>query len=41
MNTGAATLSGKPTRSGLYTFIITAYNGVLPDALQEFDLTVT
>jgi glycosidase len=37
---GTATLSGTPTAGGTFTFVITADNGVLPDATQRFTLTV-
>ena len=37
---GTATLSGKPTVSGLFTFWITAANGVSPSGLESFTLTV-
>jgi hypothetical protein len=37
---GTATLSGTPTTGGVYTFRITATNGVSPDATQHFTLNV-
>jgi len=37
---GTATISGKPTVSGTFSFWITASNGVSPEALQSFTLTV-
>ena len=37
---GTATLSGTPTTGGVYTFGIAAKNGVSPDAIQSFTLTV-
>ena len=37
---GTATLAGNPTTSGSYPFTITAANGVLPNATQNFTLTV-
>ncbi len=39
---GTATLAGTPATGthGTYPLIITASNGVNPDATQEFDLTV-
>ncbi len=41
-NNGTATLSGMPAAGtgGVYKFTITAGNGVLPDAMQTFTLTV-
>jgi len=38
---GTATLSGKPTASGTFIITIDAGNGVLPDAVQLFDLIVS
>ena len=38
---GTGTLTGIATTPGTYTFIITASNGVLPPANQNFTLTVT
>jgi hypothetical protein len=40
---GTATLSGTPPvgTAGVYTITITAHNGVLPDAVQTFTLTVS
>ncbi|MCW2796407.1 putative Ig domain-containing protein [Nocardioides sp.] len=38
---GTATLGGTPTSQGVYTFTITAANGVSPDASQTFTATVT
>jgi uncharacterized repeat protein (TIGR01451 family) len=37
---GTATISGKPTVSGTFSFWITASNGVSPQGLQSFTLTV-
>ena len=37
---GTATLAGTPTTGGTYKFTITATNGVIPDAIQKFTLTV-
>jgi hypothetical protein len=37
---GTATISGKPTVSGTFSFWITATNGVSPQSLQSFSLTV-
>ena len=37
---GTAALSGKPTARGRFTFTITAGNGLLPDAMETFELTV-
>jgi hypothetical protein len=37
---GTATLSGKPTVTGVFTFWITASNGVSPAGLESFSLTV-
>ena len=37
---GTATISGKPTVSGTFSFWITASNGVSPQAQQSFSLTV-
>jgi hypothetical protein len=37
---GTAILSGKPTVAGTFKFAITVSNGILPDAIQEFTLTV-
>ncbi len=39
---GTATLSGTPTGNvgGIYTFTITAQNGIAPDATQPFTLTI-
>jgi hypothetical protein len=37
---GTATISGKPTVSGTFTFWIEATNGVSPAALESFTLTV-
>jgi uncharacterized protein YegP (UPF0339 family) len=38
---GHATISGVPTRSGVFHFTLSASNGVDPLATQEFTLTVT
>jgi alpha-tubulin suppressor-like RCC1 family protein len=37
---GTATISGKPTVSGTFTFWIEATNGVSPEGLESFSLTV-
>jgi hypothetical protein len=37
---GTATISGKPTVSGTFTFWIEATNGVSPPGLESFTLTV-
>jgi hypothetical protein len=37
---GTATLGGTPTVSGTFPIIITAHNGVVADATQDFTLTV-
>jgi hypothetical protein len=37
---GTATISGKPTVSGTFTFWIEATNGISPPALESFTLTV-
>ena len=36
----AGSLSGTPTAAGVFTFTITATNGISPDATQSFTLTV-
>ena len=38
---GGGVLSGTPTQSGSFPITITATNTVLPDAMQDFTLTVT
>ncbi len=37
---GTAILSGKPIHRGSFTFTIVVSDGLLPEALQSFDLTV-
>jgi hypothetical protein len=37
---GTATMSGTPTIAGIYTFTITAANGIGANATQTFTLTV-
>ncbi|MBL8062989.1 MAG: sortase, partial [Anaerolineales bacterium] len=37
---GTATFSGTPTNAGVFNLILTANNGVLPNAVQNFTMTV-
>jgi nitrogen regulatory protein PII-like uncharacterized protein len=39
-NDDEATLSGNPTQNGVFPITLTAHNGVGPDAVQNFTLTV-